>query len=522
MTTIVSYKTVCFGILFSFLLTSLSDAQTKRIKRPKGSVGIRSIDNFVTESFDLYDKVYKYDGYAASGTPLEDEDIDVLEEASDDVLGLTESAPSIISDLDGENMLTQAKATLRINRAKKALKYSIKTSKKLLLGEDSDEDDEDEVDDDSDDESEDEMDDDEADYENSPSDQTSQEPEKTPSNISDNLEILSKYDFVPGNKTLFYDDFSKEYGGDFPSRWNTNASGEIVNINNEKWFELRSGSSAYFIPDLKVLPEDYTIEFDLLTNGLDSKTSSLARLFIILSDSDTFSNGEKHYAYCSIPLGQYDNFAITLYNHFNNSKGKINSKIAVDLRKEVLNQPHVAISVTKQRFRMWINEVKYVDIPRFIEESNVFNFLKLKPKNLKEGKEQIFIKNFKIAEGGQDLRRQLIADGKISTNGILFDSGSATIKKQSYGIIKQISQVLMQDENIKLKIVGHTDADGNDSSNLNLSKSRAEAVKEILIDLYKIDKTRLTFDGKGETEPVGDNKTTTGKAENRRVEFILQ
>lgn len=66
---------------FYFIFLSTSVAQTKKIKRPKSSVGISSVDTFVRESFDIYDKVYKYDGYAASGTPLEDEDIDVLEEA---------------------------------------------------------------------------------------------------------------------------------------------------------------------------------------------------------------------------------------------------------------------------------------------------------------------------------------------------------------------------------------------------------------------------------------------------------
>ena len=68
------------------------------------------------------------------GTPLEDEDIDVLEEALSDVSALSESAPDIISDLDGVGALKQAKALLQINRAKKTLNYSIKTAKELLLG----------------------------------------------------------------------------------------------------------------------------------------------------------------------------------------------------------------------------------------------------------------------------------------------------------------------------------------------------------------------------------------------------
>ena len=122
--------TFCF-----FIFTApIVDAQTKKIKRPKNRVGISSVDRFVRESFDLYDKVYKYDGYAEAGTPLEDEDIDVLEDALDDVSALSDSAPDILGDLDGAGVLKQGKATLQINRAKKALKYSIKTAKKLILG----------------------------------------------------------------------------------------------------------------------------------------------------------------------------------------------------------------------------------------------------------------------------------------------------------------------------------------------------------------------------------------------------
>lgn len=116
-----------------FIIPNL-EAQTKQLKRPKSRVGVSSVDQFVTESFDIYDKVYKYDGYAEAGTPLEDEDIDILEEGLDDLEGLSASALDILDDLDGLSVLKQAKATLRINKAKKALKYSIKTSKELLLG----------------------------------------------------------------------------------------------------------------------------------------------------------------------------------------------------------------------------------------------------------------------------------------------------------------------------------------------------------------------------------------------------
>jgi len=506
-------------LLLTLLFSSAIEAQTKKIKRPKSRVGVSSVDKFVQESFDLYDKVYKYDGYATAGTPLDDDDIDVLEDALSELDVILETAPDIVSDINGISVLKQAKATLQVNRAKKALNYSIKTAKELLLGQRERE--EQETDSDEDTSSSGGTDDDSSgNSDNSEMNDDTQEDE-VPENVSDNLEVYSKFDFVPGDKQLFFDDFSQDFVGDFPSKWNTNASGEVVRVNNnENWFELKSGYGVFFVPDVNELPEDYTIEFDLLSKGINQKTSSTARFHVILSDNNKFNNGNEHYVNVTIPFGQYAAFALRAKNYFNRTGGDVNTDIRADIRDEVLNQPHIAISVTKNRYRLWVNEVKYVDIPRFIQELDVLNHIKFHINNFKDGEERIFIRNLKIAEGGVDLRRKLLSEGKISTNGILFDSGKANIKPQSYGIIRQISQVLMQDKSINLNIIGHTDADGPDDANLKLSKDRAAAVRQALIDIYKISGDRLQTDGKGESEPVGDNTTADGKAQNRRVEFV--
>lgn len=88
------------------------------------------------------------------------------------------------------------------------------------------------------------------------------------------------------------------------------------------------------------------------------------------------------------------------------------------------------------------------------------------------------------------------------------------------GIIRQISLVLEEEEGMNLNIIGHTDADGDDALNMELSRKRADAVKRALTDVYNIATDRLQTEGKGETEPVGDNTTADGKAQNRRVEFL--
>ncbi|SDM64178.1 OmpA family protein [Kriegella aquimaris] len=336
------------------------------------------------------------------------------------------------------------------------------------------------------------------------------------------ITVYSKFDFVPGDKTLFFDDFSNDFIGDFPSKWNTNGGGEIVTMNDspEKWFELISGYGLYFIPDVPILPEEYTIEFDVLALGLDNKTSSTAILRVALSDDDKFKDGA-NFVHAHLPFCQYSAIGITMANHINN-KREIYSTVRADLREEVLNRPHISIAVNKERFRLWVNEEKHIDIPRIVPQGAVLKTLKFHMNNFKDGKERIFITNLKVAEGGLDLRRTLISEGKVSTNGILFDSGSANIQPQSMGIIRQISQVLQQETTMKLKIVGHTDADGENATNLELSQKRADAVKNALVSIYSIGADRLSTEGKGETEPIGDNSNADGKAQNRRVEFIKQ
>ncbi|MGB8316528.1 MAG: OmpA family protein, partial [Ignavibacteriaceae bacterium] len=71
-----------------------------------------------------------------------------------------------------------------------------------------------------------------------------------------------------------------------------------------------------------------------------------------------------------------------------------------------------------------------------------------------------------------------------------------------------------------VRIVGHTDSDGDDKTNLDLSKKRAASVKSSLAYEFGIDESRMETDGKGEAEPVSDNNSPEGKANNRRVEFI--
>jgi outer membrane protein OmpA-like peptidoglycan-associated protein len=106
------------------------------------------------------------------------------------------------------------------------------------------------------------------------------------------------------------------------------------------------------------------------------------------------------------------------------------------------------------------------------------------------------------------------------THGILFDVNSDKIKPESYGVVKEISKVLQENPAVSVKIVGHTDSDGDEAKNMELSKRRAASVKLMLSTEFGVDASRMETDGKGEKEPSGPNTSAEGKANNRRVEFI--
>jgi outer membrane protein OmpA-like peptidoglycan-associated protein len=130
------------------------------------------------------------------------------------------------------------------------------------------------------------------------------------------------------------------------------------------------------------------------------------------------------------------------------------------------------------------------------------------------------LSNIRLATGVPDTRNKLLKEGRFVTQGILFNSGSDRIKPESYGILKEIASVLDESPSIHVKIIGHTDSDGDEKSNLLLSQRRAAAVKAALVNSMGIKPERLETDGRGQSKPIADNKTKEGKAQNRRVEFI--
>jgi OOP family OmpA-OmpF porin len=103
-----------------------------------------------------------------------------------------------------------------------------------------------------------------------------------------------------------------------------------------------------------------------------------------------------------------------------------------------------------------------------------------------------------------------------------FDLNKTDVKRTSYSEIEEFATYLKQYINSELVLEGHTDSSGSDNYNMRLSEARAAAVKRVLVEQYGIDANRIDTVGMGETQPIADNSTVDGRAQNRRVEAVLR
>jgi outer membrane protein OmpA-like peptidoglycan-associated protein len=328
--------------------------------------------------------------------------------------------------------------------------------------------------------------------------------------------IYSKFTFEPGNKILFYDDFEKDGLGDFPVNWETSGSGEVVTNSKYtgKWLQF-SGRSGY-LPITEELPENYTVEFDIVTNGFDKIGIGHALMIAFTKKKSYTIRAAGGNANLRIDL--HKTSAMLISNSGAANSPRISTRLNQNFKIEEL--VHVSIAVNKNRLRIWLEEEKIVDIPSLLV-GNMGRYFLLEALEIHPEKGYtVLVSNFKIAESKDDLRSQLLDKGRFSTTGIYFNTDKADIKPQSFAIIKSVADYLKDNPDVKIQIIGHTDAQGGEVYNQQLSDKRASSVAQVLVSQFQIDKGRLSSSGKGETEPVDDNTTEKGRANNRRVEFV--
>ncbi len=314
-----------------------------------------------------------------------------------------------------------------------------------------------------------------------------------------------KFDFVPGDEVIFEDGPSAdEENGEFPSRWDLyKGNVEIGELNGETVIMFLSTSS-YIVPYLKNSKEDYlpdvfTIEFDVWF----SKGGSTAnRFWVYLGDQKNYRSSAAHKALVVMPHSL----------EFGESEKDYPGTENLGWTKEKEGSwKHISIAYTKGKYKAYFNDTRLINIPHL--EANPTGI------TVEAGNDNMFLKNFRIAKGGVKYYDRVLSDGKIIVNGIKFDVNKATLKPESLGPINRIYKLMQKQPDLKFSVEGHTDSDGDEASNLELSKARAKVVMERLISMG-ISADRLKYTGWGESKPIADNGTAEGKANNRRVEFV--
>ncbi|MBR9997895.1 MAG: OmpA family protein [Cyclobacteriaceae bacterium] len=180
-----------------------------------------------------------------------------------------------------------------------------------------------------------------------------------------------------------------------------------------------------------------------------------------------------------------------------------------------MNQKYrISVWVQKARIRLYQDENKLIDLPR------AFHVPDIHMNRIRFENGAAMVSDIRVAAGAPDTRNQLITEGRLVTYGIYFDVNKDVVKPESYVTLKEIAAALSENPDVRIKIIGHTDSDGTDDANLDLSKRRTDSVKNELGKTFGIDASRIETEGMGESLPVAPNDTPVSKALNRRVEFV--
>lgn len=307
----------------------------------------------------------------------------------------------------------------------------------------------------------------------------------------------ANYDFVPGERALYVDDFSDDKVGDFPHRLEfKSGSMEIIEWQGKRL--LRSGNRGEFYINLsQTLPERFTMEFDF--SGYGNGTTI------------NFAGNESDYEHDAIEL--------------NGDRGGVSRKDgdAFGSHPYSLNEAlgRIRVMADGAYVKVYSNEKRIANVPN----ANLGRANRIYVNvNAWSDDAPRLLGDIRIMAGGIELYDALYealeAEGRITTQGIFFDTGSDVLRPESTPTLQEIGQTLKDHPDLRIAIEGHTDNVGSDASNQALSETRAAAVKAFLVAAYDLDENRMEAQGFGPSKPATSNDTPEGRQQNRRVELV--
>jgi len=316
----------------------------------------------------------------------------------------------------------------------------------------------------------------------------------------------ANYDFVPGDSILFLEDFTADNVGDFPRRLEFVRGGmEIVEWQGRRLLRITASHSVFAVPLGDTLPGRFTLEFDAYVGHPNAP---------VIVSTHELDDHKRAYASSEDP-----------YFFFDGAKGHASGvhrngqpvAAGEDLRiaEDIVT---IRIMVDGNHAKVYVNERRIANHPQLqLERSDRIWF------SLPDvwTDRPVLLGNIRVAAGGRHLYDRLAETGRVATQGIMFDLDSDEIRPESTPTLEEIGSMLEQHAELRIAIEGHTDSQGDEDHNLDLSRRRAESVRQFLVDEYGIDMSRLEAQGFGEAMPVADNDTPEGRQQNRRVELVM-
>ena len=335
-------------------------------------------------------------------------------------------------------------------------------------------------------------------------DQNKNDNSTNPGNKQISIKAYQNYDFVPGDKIIFEDDFTEDQNGEFPSHWDLDAGQAVVNeVAGRAAFSLTEGNYCRVYPLMKTksyLTDPFTIEFDYYPNGAaygpvlflkyKNENGDISEGNVNFDENGTVETSYFRKDFSANYPNEDDN---TFFNKWH----------------------HCAVIYKNNQLKCYVDQYRILVAPNLGVVPISFGF-----GGIGDMTNPILITNVRVAAGGSmNIIGKKFTASKIVTHGITFDIDKADIKPQSMGTLNMIIRIMKNNPVLKFEIEGHTDNTGDAKHNLDLSQQRAESVKSELVSLG-IDGSRLTTKGFGDTKPIDSNDTPEGRANNRRVEFV--